>query len=323
MEKQSSKPNILPIKPIIEAARESVTYIEERRKGNQKSLLTPWEKYNAVSMNGLEWQSIHSFAGMSGSGKTAFINQLETNLPILNPDEDFNILSFNFEMLARNLVSRKFSNSLKMTVQELHSGRQGTNISDQVFNNIVDVGKSISKLPIYYVETPGSVIEIFETILDFYNRTGKGVVVILDHATLVKGQRGEMERVILSELMIMFNYLKKTIKIITVILSQMNREIESTDRLNDPNMQYPKKKDVFGGDSLYQFSDMLSVIMNPEMLGLENYGPQRLPTKGFIYIHCLKNREGEPAILRMANMLKYNEIRDYYSAETLYNFNDV
>ena len=64
MDKDLSKP--LAWIPIVEAARESALYIDGRRKGTIKSLKTPWEKYNNVSMQGIEWNTIHSFGGMSG-----------------------------------------------------------------------------------------------------------------------------------------------------------------------------------------------------------------------------------------------------------------
>lgn len=327
MEKKlSNNVTSLPYKPIIEAARESIDYIDQRRKGLITSLETPWAKFNKISMNGLEWHTIHTFAGMSGSGKSALLNQLETELISLNPNQQFSILSFNFEMLARNLVSRKFSKALNMTVQQLHSGVEEVIVTDRIYNRLVEEGKKLSTYPIYYVDIPGTVMEIYQTAIKFsqepFNQ-GKGIVITLDHSILVKGNKGELERTVCVELMTMFNYLKKKIKCVIVILSQLNRDIESAERLMEPSQHFPKKKDIFASDSLYQFSDTVSVIMNPEQLGITAYGSRALPVKGFIYIHCLKVREGEPAILQMLNQLKYNRIIDYYSPTNLYNLNEA
>ena len=76
---------------IKKAAFDAVQYIDDRRKGLIKSLKTPWSKYNHVSMDGIEWNTIHTIAGMSGSGKTAIINQLETVEPTKG-DTDFNLI---------------------------------------------------------------------------------------------------------------------------------------------------------------------------------------------------------------------------------------
>ena len=175
-------------------------------------------------MDGIEWNTIHTIAGMSGSGKTAIINQLETELFKLNPDEDFAVLSFNFEMLARQLVSRKLSNELDMTTRQLHSGIEGYNLYDAQFYKVLAAQTEFNKLPIWYVEMPGTVEMIKNTIEKFISEdfnTDRGVVVMLDHTILVRGKQGEMERMVLVELMIMANSLKKQHKVAFVFLSQI------------------------------------------------------------------------------------------------------
>ena len=307
----------MPYAHIVEATRDSALYIDRRRKGKIRSLITPWDKYNRLSMGGIEWRTIHLIAGLSGSGKTAILNQLETELFALNPDEKFAVLSFNFEMLARNLVGRKFSNKLEKTVQELYSGVYGKTLSDEEYEDVLKVGKEISTLDIHYVENPGTVKQIEDTIMKFrdepFNKD-KGIVVLLDHTLLVSGKSGELERLVLIDLMTTFNRLKKFMKISFVILSQLNRYIEDGDRLTDPGQQFPKKKDLFGGDSIYQFSDMVMISHNPFMMGIELYGTKQWPTEGMLYWHFLKIREGQPMVARMVNNLKYNRVDDYVPA---------
>ena len=315
MENDLSK--VLKIKHISESAKESVKYIDDRRKGLIKSLKTPWKKYNNAACGGLEWNTVHTIAGLSGSGKTAMLNQLETELFELNPAEKFDVLSFNFEMLSRNLVSRKISKATTKTVQELHSGKEDVIITDSDYENIKQHAREFAKMNIFYVEDAGTVDEIMRTIIAFkaakqieHNDPNRGLVVLLDHTILVKGKRDEMERVILAELYTAINYLKKKMKIIFVLLSQMNRSIESTERISEPSQQFPKKADIFGGDSCYQFSDMVSVIMNPFYMGLDYYGPHQWVTAGYLYLHIIKLREGDPCILKMINKLKFNTIED-------------
>ena len=83
MADQSSK--ILPYLSLEEAARKELRYIKGRMTNEIKSIKTPWKKFNKAGMNGLEWGSIVTIAGMSGSGKTAILNELETGLFELNP----------------------------------------------------------------------------------------------------------------------------------------------------------------------------------------------------------------------------------------------
>jgi len=309
MEKNSS--NALEIIPISQSANDSIEYIEGRRKGTIKSLRTPWEKMNRVTLNGLEWRTITTIGGASGSGKTAILNQLETDLLKLNPHENFNVLSFNFEMLSRNLVSRKLSREVRITTQELHSGVYGEKLSDEAFQKVLEAKKKIENLRIFYVENPGTVDQIKMTIWKFIkDHPGEKLVVLLDHTILVKGKSGELERIILFELMSAFNALKKLLDISFIVLTQLNRSIEQTDRLTDPSQQFPRKGDIFGGDSVFQFSDVVMVSMNPEQLGLSTYGPKSYAVEGFLYWHFLKLREGQSCVARMINNLKHNVILD-------------
>ena len=43
---------------------------------------------------------------------------------------------------------------------------------------------------------------------------------------------------------------------------------------------------------------------------IKEYGAYSLPTKDHIYIHVLKNREGDVKVLKFLNDLKYNNIKE-------------
>lgn len=316
----------LPIIPISISVEEELAYMKDRKDGKIRSLKTPWKKYNHVAMGGIEWHTMHTIAGMSGSGKTAILNQLETEVLTLNPWEEFDVLSFNFEMLARNLVGRKLSNKLNKTVQYLHSGEYGVKLSDTDYNRAVIASESIKDLPIHYVESSGTVNQIMDTVFEFSNTQGyktdsrsqykRGLLVLLDHTILVQGKTNEMERLTLFDLTARA---KKALKwfyannrqVSFVFLSQMNRDIEKPERTMDASLHFPKKSDIFGGDSCYQFSDIVMVSMNPFQNNLTTYGPSGWSTENALFWHFLKVREGAPLIAKMENKLAYNKVLDW------------
>lgn len=305
--------------PIETAAKEIITYMNDRRRGKSKSLKTPWKKLNEATMGGIEWQTITTIAGMSGSGKSSIVNELETGLFDLNPNENFSVLNFNFEMLAMKIIGRKISKGLGMTTIDLYSGKENNNLSDGDFNKALELAKNkIAKYDIHYVDTPGNVEQIKKTILSFClsrNNNSKdsdhGTVITLDHALLVNGKGGDLERKILFDLMVMMNELKKSLKISFILLSQLNRSIEAPERITNPDLQYPRKADIFGADSMYQFSDVVLVSHNPKQLGIKYYGSNKIPTDEKIFWHLLKLREGMPFVAIMRDNLKHNEILDW------------
>ncbi len=304
---------VLHYKQIALPAREIIQYMDKRRKGDITSLKTKWKKFNDQCMGGIEPNSIYTIAGISGSGKSAFANSLETDLFDQNPNENFVVLSFNFEMLASKQVGRKLSYKLDKTTQELYSGLSNHKLSEFDYHKAIEEAKKIKDLPIYYVDTPGTVSQIRETITDFSNRVAKDrwLIILLDHTLLTRGKQGEKERETLAELQYMFMEIKKYDQNTIIQLSQMNREIEAKERIMVNTMHFPVRRDIFGGDSVFQASDYLLVLHRPEMLNISSYGPEGWPTKDLIYMHFLKVREGNPSILVFKNNLKYNKIEDY------------
>lgn len=301
--------------PISKAAEDELHYIEGRQSGKIKSLATAWPRFNNVYMQGLEWGWIVLIGGLSGSGKTALLNMLETDLVDLNKDQDIQVLSFNFEMLARRLVGRKISHALKKSVKEVYSAEGTLSQTD-----LAEVRKQIeeySKLPIDYVEIPGTPKEMGDLIVKYIKERikpkNKGLVVTLDHSLLVRKQGDERETLV--ELASILNTIKKLYpKVLFVVLSQLNRKIEEEGRRsvygNQKILQFPVKGDIFGSDALYQFSDAVIVPHRPELLGIQSYGPEGWPTGDIIYVHHLKTRDGEPQITRFRNLLKYNRLEE-------------
>lgn len=313
-------------KNVYHHAEEIDYYINSRRKRSIKSLQTRWNRFNNLCMGGIEPNTILTIAGISGSGKSSFVNSLQTDLFDLNPDIDFVVLSFTFEMIASRNVGRTLSYKLKKTVSELYSVGE-IPLSDNEYDRVQNELTKIKQLPIYYVDNPGTVEQIRETILRFSEREGKDkwVIVILDHTLLTKGTQGEDERITLSNLQRMFIEMKKYGKTTIIQLSQMNRNIESVDRITNKSMHFPMRNDIFGGDSVMQASDIVLVLHRPELLGIINcYGPRNLPTEGLIYMHLIKNREGEAGIvIPFENNLKYNRLDETTISEKFDNSEEI
>ena len=291
---QTSSSKVLAYKHISTAANEIVKYISDRRTFKSKSLETRWDKFNKLAMGGVEPNAIYTIAGVSGSGKSSMVNTLETDLIDLNPKEDIVILSFSFEMLSSRQVGRKLSYKLRKTTSELYSATGDGVISDNEYANVERESKVIRDYPVYYVDTPGSVTEIHNTIKFFQDTFGKGkwLVVIIDHTLLIRGSSGESERGIIVELEKVLIEAKKVGQTSIIQISQMNRNIETPERLNNPSLHYPQRSDLSSSDAVFQASDYVIVLHRPEILGLLSYGYNNLPVKDCVYMHFLKKQRG-------------------------------
>lgn len=281
---------ILKFKHISTAAKEAVKYIEDRKEGLIQSLLTRHPKLNNTCMGGIEPNALYTIAGISGSGKSSFANELETDLFDLNPDIDITVLSFNFEMLSLKQVGRKISSKLNLTTSELYSGGLGSTLSDHNLSKVRQASASIKKYDIYYVDSPGNTDDISLTIKYFQEVVAKDrwLVVMLDHTLLTKNQAGDTERETIVKLQKVFVEARKVGKTTIIQLSQLNRDIEDKDRIINPSAHFPMRKDISSSDSVYQSSDYVFVIHRPEILGLKVYGPRAWPVDNYIYLHILE-----------------------------------
>lgn len=298
--------NTLPFKTIAQVTDESVNYIEARRNKTIVPLKTRWNKFNKVCCGGLEPNMILTIAGGSGSGKSAFANTLETDLIDLNSNQEIVVLDFSFEMLSYRQIGRKLSNRLRRTTSELYSAEES--VDELTFERIKEEAEKIKKYQIFYVDTP-STVENIEKTIDYFHETiakGKWLIVVLDHALLVEG---ESERGTIVDLQKMFIRKKKLSNTSIIQISQMNRNIEVPDRINNPSMHYPMRSDLAASDAIFQASDYVVALSRPELLNILSYGVNRLPVKDKVYLHFLKVRDaGEPCILEFDNELKYGNL---------------
>lgn len=299
----------LPIRPISVVANEALNYIKARKEHNVISLATRWKKLNRCCMGGIEPNTVYTIAGISGSGKSSVANLIQTDLIDLNPNMDIVVLTFSLEMVGFRQIGRTLSNKLRRTTSDLYSSQQ--DLDDDTYQKVINVSNQLKNYPIYFVDNPGSPEQVRQTILSFYDKyvkdQNKYFVIIYDHTLLTKRVGTTIET--MSELQEVFIQIKKLPLTSIIQLSQMNRNIESPERINNSLAHYPMRSDLSSSDAIFQASDYVLVIHRPEILNIHEYGPDHLPTNNKVYIHILKNRDaGKPCILEFENDLMYNNL---------------
>lgn len=241
--------------------------------------------------------------------KSSWANLVQTDLIDLNPEEEIIILTFSLEMVGFRQIGRTLSNKLRKTTSTLYSSEKS--LDDESFKKIVHVTNQLKEYPIYFVDDPGTPMQVESIIQDFYEKyvkgTNKHFVIIYDHSLLTKRVGSAIETI--SELERVFIQVKKYPLTSIIQIAQMNRNIESSERINNSMNHYPMRSDLSSSDAMFQASDYVFVLHRPEILNIHEYGPNHLPVENKVYLHILKNRDaGKPCILEFENDLMYNNL---------------
>lgn len=281
---------------------ESLEYLSKRSSGELKSLKTQWPTFNRIGLNGIEWQSLYVIAARPGVGKTLIAASLTRELQVINKDQDFAVLHFQFEMLGRNMAIRELSSATNMNIRYMQSaqddGLPPLSLADHF--KLAEYAAKQGERQEYIIDKALSVSQMEEVIVNFYYEVKKPFVITLDHTLLVKQGASETSRQqTLQNLATMMTEMKNRLPVTFIILTQLNREIDDAER-QKPGMlsNYPTEADVFGSDYLLQCADVMIAYNRPAKYNLSLYGPMRyeITDKYLLAMHVLKNRFGDPSI---------------------------
>lgn len=283
---------------------EGLKYIHSRASGNIKSLKTQWKQFNKIGLNGIEWQSLYVIAARPGVGKTLIAASLTRELQRLNPEQDFAVLHFQFEMLGRNMALRELSATSGLNIRYLQSAMDDgmPPLSSADFNKLKEYASKQRERKEYVVDKALTVNEMKSAIFNFYNTMKKPFVITLDHTLLVKQAGSESNKqATLQNLAIMMTEMKNMLPVTFIILTQLNREIDDPERQKTTGKgegHYPTESDVYGSDFLNQCADVMIAFNRPAKYNLGFYGPNKyvIDDKFLLAMHILKNRFGEVGI---------------------------
>lgn len=282
-----------------EGLKESLDYLKGRKEGVITSIRTPWSKFNDATTDGLEWNTLTVIAGRPGSGKTLIKDQIIREAFVLNPNEVFNVLEFQLEMLARMSAVREYSAVLSKSYKYLCSA--DGELSEEDLQRCYEYAKKKVNLPIDIVEDAVTAEE-FKVVIESYMEEkkvlGKYVktIITLDHSILLKKKHGQQRLDALAELGDVLTDLKRKYPILFIILSQLNRNIDNPERNEDGKYgNYVLDSDIFGGDAMLQHADTVIGINRPAKQKIRFYGPDKfiIEDETVLVMHFLKCRNGD------------------------------
>jgi hypothetical protein len=211
---QKISPNILPYKSAQVAAEEAKKQVADERKGEQFGLYTRWSGLNKAMRKYVRFGNVYLLAGLSGHGKSFVLNILQNDFldtkdivdkhgkiihKALNSNCVFNpiVLHFCFEMSAVNEMLRSVSTKIKKSYSYILSSDYNNTldkyntITEDELRHIYSELDDFGKRPMFFFETAGNLVQIFDTVSFFHSKyPNHKFVVSIDH-TLLTMKRSE------------------------------------------------------------------------------------------------------------------------------------
>ena len=294
--------NARPLKPVSErdALKKALYKMKARRNGELKSLKTAWVNFNNAFCDGLEWRTITVVGARPGTGKTLFMEQLVNDVIKMNPDQKFRILKFQFEMLDETNGIRKLSMNVGSDYNTLMS--KDKPVDKGIFQKCVQFYESTESYDIVdVVYDPCTVEEMCATIHAYMEqfKTEDGFVntlVTVDHSALFKlGGKYKDKFEMLNAFGEALTEMKKKFPVAFLVLSQLNRNVETIERAKDGTYgNYILDSDLYGSDALLQHADVVLGINKPFNRRIKFYGPEKyiINDPDLLVFHILKSRNG-------------------------------
>lgn len=334
--------------------------------GKNKGVPTSSKMLNKWITN-IQKERIYIISGSSGSGKTSFANELY----VFSMFDEYikhgkikpEIIYFSFEMTKENLIGKLICRWLYTNHNIIISPNQLFSYGDnrcpkkvldiikqeecqnyiskfeevtKVFdismgvNEIVSILESIGQKNGSFQEKDNG----FKTYVE--NEEGKHVLVVIDHAALVKLTPGKSKKSTIDDLTPHLIRLRKMYKFSIVILQQLNRNISSTDRLKLDQM-LPNDADLKETSDLYDACDVCLGIFNPfkyripRTFGYDICTDDASKKKFFLedrfrIMNIMKNRHGDNNKIMPVGFIGENGIIIDLPASSkldIFNFNDI
>ena len=293
-----------PLLPVSEreALRKAILKIKARRQGDVKSLKSGWSKFNDAFCDGLEWRTITIVGARPGTGKTLFLEQLISDIIIHNADQEFRVLKFQMEMVDETSGVRKLSLNTGSDYNTLMS--KGGNLVDKdIYDKWVDYYDNSSNNDLINVVYDACTVDEMCATIHYEmekhkrdNGTYTNMLVGIDHSALFIVSRGQKDKFeMLNSLGEALTMMKKKYPVAFVVLSQLNRSIDSPERQRDGEYgNYVLDSDIYGSDALLQHADVVLGINKPAIRKIRFYGPERfiVNDEDLLAFHFLKSRNG-------------------------------
>tara|TARA_R110002020_G_scaffold132791_3_gene296455 strand:- start:454 stop:1509 length:1056 start_codon:yes stop_codon:yes gene_type:complete len=295
--------------------------IQRRRNGEEKYVDAKYHK--TVKAIKFDFNRIYAIGGASSFGKSVVAKDLVDSILDENEELDPMVIYFNGEMLSSDTILRSVCTEAGLDLSTIESENEA--ISDQNLDLAKEALDSLSSREnVFFVDEITDPERMFKSIRWYYEfkcrPSKRELIVVIDHILLtsstseLNNDNKKIEYMSLESIKLKKEVFEDGGKIMTIFLSQLNRNNKDEKRITKSEMHPPMVSDIYGGSQLEMACDAMMVVNIPHRLGIHSYTTQNLPTVVNVngspiemaYLHVIKSRHGGNGIMTpLVNKLKY------------------
>ncbi len=205
-------------------------------------------------LGGLHQSDLIIIAGRPSMGKTSLATNIAFNAAknIQENSKKSSVAFFSLEMSSEQLSTRILSEQARIGSNDIRRGR----ISDEQFDQFLEVSKNISELPLFIDETPAISIAAMSNRARRIKRLHGLDMIVVDYIQLMKGtsfnKDGRVQEI--SQITQGLKAIAKELGVPVVALSQLSRQVEQRDD------HKPQLSDLRESGSIEQDADVVMFV---------------------------------------------------------------
>ena len=205
-------------------------------------------------LGGLHQSDLIIIAGRPSMGKTSLATNIAFNAAqkIQESNTKSTVAFFSLEMSSEQLSTRIISEQARISSNDIRRGR----ISDEQFDQFLEISKNISELPLFIDETPAISIAAMSNRARRIKRLYGLDLIVVDYIQLMKGsfnnKDGRVQEI--SQITQGLKAIAKELGVPVLALSQLSRQVEQRDD------HKPQLSDLRESGSIEQDADVVMFV---------------------------------------------------------------
>jgi replicative DNA helicase len=244
------------------------------------------------TIGGIQRGELVIIAGRPSMGKTALAQKIALGAA----NAGLGVAFVSCESKAEKIGQRIVAGATGIENRDLRRGR----LTPEQVRALIQSAAEIGNLPIYFLDTERAWDKIKARIMTLKRREPKISLAILDYVGLVSAPVSRGERYLeLGRISSESKALAMELDIAFVLLSQLNREVESRDD------RRPRLSDLRESGNLEQDADIVGILFR------ESYYNDDFRPRGLAELNIAKNRDGATGVIKLAFDEKTVSFRDW------------